>query len=135
MYCGNNLAHKKVVNGELQIGTRYTCLKRGIGKGLNMPFDNSYLGDYIAIDDTRIYCGNSSQLPVGYDRFGSLDECQSKGIGIGIKQKAENIVKKASKNNVTKRDLIDLCKELKIKGYSKLSKAQLLQHVLTKIND
>jgi hypothetical protein len=134
MYCGNNLAHKKLVNGELQIGTRYKCLKRGIGRGLNMPFDNSYLGEYIPIDDTRIYCGNSEQLPNGYDRFGSLDECQSKGIGIGMKQKADNIVKKVSKNNVTKKDLVELCKELKIKGYSRLNKEQLLQQVLNRIS-
>jgi hypothetical protein len=135
MYCGNNLAHKKLMNGQLQLGTRYTCMRKGIGQGKSMPFDNSYLGEYIPIDDTKIYCGNGDILPAGYDRFGSLNQCLSKGIGIGIKKKADDIVKKVSNDRITRYELIQICKELKIKGYSRLTKDMLLNLVLGKISE
>lgn len=135
MYCGNNLANKQLVNGQVQIGTRYSCMRKGIGQGLNMAFDNSYLGDYVPIDDTRIYCGNNDILPNGYDKFGNLTECLRKGVGIGISQKAKTIVKKVRNDKITKTELISLCKELKIRGYSRLNKQQLLAIVLNKITE
>ena len=137
MYCGNNLANKKLLNNQVELGTRYTCMRRGIGKGLNMPFDNSYLGEYIPIDDTQIYCGNSDNFPNGYDRIGSLNQCFSKGVGIGIKQKAENIVKKIKKDKITKNELKNVCRELKLRGYSRFNKdkEQLFTLILLKISE
>jgi hypothetical protein len=53
-----------------------------------MPMDPEYLGEYAPIEDIRVYCGNKSQLPDGYDRMGGLAECLTKGIGVGKSMKA-----------------------------------------------
>jgi hypothetical protein len=82
-YCGNNALNSGLINGTSVIGTRYGCLRKGIGVGLHLPIDLSYLGPYIPIDNTRSYCGNNPVLPAGYDRFGSCTECLRKGVGVG----------------------------------------------------
>lgn len=89
MYCGTNALDRDVINGTKQLGTRYQCLKRGIGQGLSMEPDDKYLGDYQPLDDTKKYCGNLNLLPVGYDRFGTIHECHTTGIGAGRKLKAQ----------------------------------------------
>jgi hypothetical protein len=89
-YCGNNRLNRELLNNTKILGTRYKCLQIGIGKGLNLPLDNDYLGDYDPIDDTKIYCGKKEDLPENYDKFGSLSECLRKGVGIGKRQKALN---------------------------------------------
>ena len=89
-YCGNNRLNRELLNNTKILGTRYKCLQIGIGKGLNLPLDNDYLGDYDPIDDTKIYCGKKEELPENYDKFGSLSECLRKGVGIGKRQKALN---------------------------------------------
>jgi hypothetical protein len=90
IYCGNNAKSTDILSGNKVIGTRYNCMRKGIGKGLHLPVDNNYLGDYEPIDTRKIYCGNAENLPDGYDLMGSLPQCLQKGIGIGKKQKAEN---------------------------------------------
>lgn len=90
IYCGNNAKSVDILSGNKIIGTRYNCMRKGIGKGLNLPVDNNYLGGYEPIDTRKIYCGNAENLPDGYDLMGSLPQCLQKGIGIGKKQKAEN---------------------------------------------
>jgi hypothetical protein len=92
IYCGNNNLHQPLINGEVELGTRYTCLKKGIGTGLNLPYDNNYSLDYEPIDNTRIYCGNNDVLPRNYDRFGNLPQCLQKGVALGKRQKALNYV-------------------------------------------
>ena len=88
IYCGNNAKSNDILNGNKVIGTRYDCLRKGIGKGKNSPVDNNYIGEYQAIDTRKIYCGKSENLPNGYDLMGNLPQCLQKGIGIGKKQKA-----------------------------------------------
>jgi hypothetical protein len=95
VYCGNNRLHKNLVNGISILGTRNQCLKKGIRLGINLPYDKNYLGEYEPIDPTKIYCGNNINLPIGYDRFGSIRECHQRGIGIGKRIKAKS--KKRSK--------------------------------------
>ena len=90
IYCGNNNLHQPLINGEVELGTRYTCLKKGIGTGLNLPYDANYASDYEPIDNTRIYCGNNENLPRNYDRFGNLPQCLQTGVAIGKRQKALN---------------------------------------------
>ena len=92
IYCGNNAKSADILSGNKVIGTRYNCMRKGIGKGLNLPVDNNYLGDYEPIDTRKIYCGNAENLPDGYDLIGSLPQCLQKGIGIGKKQKAHQQV-------------------------------------------
>jgi hypothetical protein len=82
IYCGNNRLNEKLVNGDQELGTRYECLRKGIGKGLNLAVDLSYQ-EYEPIDDRKIYCGNKEELPYEYDYHGTLPMCLQKGIGIG----------------------------------------------------
>jgi len=89
MYCGNNRFNIDVVNGTRRLGTRYSCLRTGIGKGLKLPLDKTYNGRYAAIDNRKIYCGNDMILPRNYDLVGNLPMCLQKGVGIGKKLKAE----------------------------------------------
>lgn len=99
IYCGNNARSNDILNGNKVVGTRYGCMRKGIGKGLNSHVDNTYLGDYEPIDKRKIYCGNDDNLPDGYDLMGNLPQCLQKGIGIGKKQKAKQSINENSKNN------------------------------------
>ena len=88
IYCGNNRLDESLLNGSSVIGTRYSCLRKGIGTGLNMKYDSKYNSDYEPIYDTKIYCGDKENLPDNYDSFGNLAQCLQKGVAIGKKQKA-----------------------------------------------
>ena len=62
-------------------------MKKGFGKGFNMPYDPKFAGPYTPIDKRRIYCGNNSEKPEGYDSMGSLSQCLQKGLGIGKRKR------------------------------------------------
>lgn len=86
LYCGNNRRHPNSRN----LGTRYECLRKGIGAGCYIiPIDRR-LDDYEyeAIDGVRLYCGMSGELPAGYTRFGNSAECFRIGAGIGMKKRS-----------------------------------------------
>ena len=89
IYCGNNSTHSQVINGNKVLGTKYSCLQKGIGNGLNSEYDSSYLEPYNPIDDRKMYCGNSNILPQGYDMMGNLPKCLQLGMGIGKRLRAE----------------------------------------------
>jgi len=88
MYCGNNRNDPRLVIDGERIGTRYECLRKGIGVGKNLPFDPSYAVDYDPIDRTRTYCGLQNRKPMGYNRMGSPSSCLRTGIGIGRRMRA-----------------------------------------------
>lgn len=88
IYCGNNKHNNDLTNGRKTKGTRYKCLQKGIGIGLNMPKDNDYAGRYSPISKDKIYCGTDRRKPADYDRLGSLSSCLQKGIGVGKRQVA-----------------------------------------------
>jgi hypothetical protein len=88
IYCGNNALYPALVSGESKLGTRYGCLKKGVGIGMRLPAESF---PYEPIDKTKKYCGNKNVLPLGYDRFGNLPECVVVGVGIGKKIKKRNI--------------------------------------------
>jgi hypothetical protein len=88
IYCGNNILDNNIVNGNAVVGTRYKCLKKGIGTGLNMPYDSKYAGEYEPIDNTKMYCGDKNSLPSDYDVFGNLPQCLQKGVAIGKRKRA-----------------------------------------------
>jgi hypothetical protein len=90
MYCGNNKRNRRLLNGELVLGTRYKCLRRGIGVGMNLPYDHDY-DEYEPIEKTKIYCGKSDVLPPGYDRLGSIADCHRIGVGVGKSMKSAAI--------------------------------------------
>jgi len=98
LYCGNNSSDVGLLNGSKVLGTRSRCLRKGVGRGMRLPYDPTYLGAYTPIDGRNIYCGDQQQLPDGYSTMGNLPQCLVKGIGIGKKKRAEKgppIVKKS----------------------------------------
>ncbi|CCV02341.1 hypothetical protein IIV30_146R [Invertebrate iridescent virus 30] len=86
IYCGNNARDEGLINGTKILGTRYQCLKKGIGRGLHEPI-LSYTNDYSPIEEVKIFCGNGNVLPQNKDRFGTRDECLRKGFAVGQNQK------------------------------------------------
>jgi hypothetical protein len=90
IYCGNNRNDPKLIDngGTEVVGTRRQCLQKGVGVGSHLPYDASYLNPYSPIDQTRGYCGDNNELPNNYDRFNTLRECFTKGVGIGMRQRA-----------------------------------------------
>ena len=88
LYCGNNSLDPDLLAGDVILGTRYTCLKRGIGQGLYLHCDQKYIRGYEPIDKRRLYCGDKAKLPKGYYSMGNLPQCLQKGVGIGKKKKA-----------------------------------------------
>ena len=95
IYCGNQSNFLGLTNGTHILGTNYQCLRKGIGIGLNMPYDHSYSTPYAPIDARKYYCGNNPSIPRGgaYFAIGSPIKCLTVGIGVGKSQKAaiENI--------------------------------------------
>ena len=87
IYCGNNAQDDQLLDGTRIIGTRHGCMKKGFGKGFNMSYDPKFAGPYTPIDKRRIYCGNNSEKPEGYDSMGSLSQCLQKGLGIGKRKR------------------------------------------------
>ena len=85
IYCGNNSRDEGLLNGSKILGTRYQCLKKGVGKGLAEPVLVHNL-EYEPIEDYGSYCGLGN-LPENKLRFGTREECLRKGFGIGQKIK------------------------------------------------
>ena len=85
IYCGNNSRDEGLLNGSKILGTRYQCLKKGVGKGLAEPVLVHNL-EYEPIEDYGSYCGFGN-LPENKLRFGTREECLRKGFGIGQKIK------------------------------------------------
>jgi hypothetical protein len=94
IYCGSNRLNPQLVgNGGIKtIGTRHQCLRKGVGQGLIMPVDPSYNDPYQPIDPRQFYCGDNPVLPAGYDANGTIQQCLSKGIGIGRRQLAQQAI-------------------------------------------
>ena len=94
IYCGNNRLYRHPdQNIDVIFGTNYRCLKKGFGSGFYSPLDLSILNPYEAIDNRKIYCGSSENLPNGYDRVGNSADCFQKGFATGkIKRAREHPV-------------------------------------------
>lgn len=93
MYCGNNRRSPKLRSGNQVLGTRYGCLKKGIGVGLSLPYDPEYTNRFVPVDGRKIYCGEAENLPDGYDIMGNNSMCYHKGVGVGRTLKAKKIRK------------------------------------------
>jgi hypothetical protein len=87
-YCGNNANHPTLLNGQAVIGSRHSCLKKGIYTGKQI-YKADYAGEFNPIDPTRRYCGDVEVLPAGYDRYGTNSECLRTGVGIGMAIRAK----------------------------------------------
>jgi hypothetical protein len=117
VYCGNNRLNKRVRSGKLHIGTRYECLRQGVGLGLRLPINPDYTDKYLPIDERRMYCGTKHMLPTGYDVMGNLPQCHSKGVGIGMRKKAQS--RKNSRRPIKRKN-----KKKKSKGQIKRRKSR-----------
>lgn len=83
MYCGNNLSFQGILNGTHYLGTKNKCLKRGVGVGKNLPFDENYNNEYEPVDNRKYYCGNKEITPPNYFAEGSPSICHRIGVGVG----------------------------------------------------
>lgn len=88
IYCGDNPV---LPEGYDTMGTRYRCLKKGIGAGMMLPDErrDEFLARPRPPPGPRIYCGNEAVLPAGYARFGLKSECLRKGVGTGLAMSTE----------------------------------------------
>lgn len=83
IYCGNNNNDPRLTNRTHVIGTKNQCMRKGIGRGLNLPYDVQYEVPYTPIDPRSFYCGNGRVVPNRYFADGSPSKCLQKGVGIG----------------------------------------------------
>ena len=103
IYCGNNKFEPTLVDGSRSLGTRYSCLKKGIRTGYAMDVDENFKKPYQPIVVDKKYCGRKTALPDGYSRFGGLHECYQAGVGVGKRKKATSHKPKRKSRRKPKR--------------------------------
>lgn len=92
VYCGNNRLSRDVQSGRHVIGTRHRCLKKGFGTGYHIvPPNRSFTLPYEPLTVDQFYCGNRNVLPDGYERFGTLPQCFNRGVGVGMRKRADEM--------------------------------------------
>lgn len=66
-------------------GTRYQCLRKGVGVGLHLPRERiDALKEGGDKNKPKTYCGNSQVLPPDYVSFATPYACLRKGVGVGM---------------------------------------------------
>ena len=115
IYCGDDLLLPDYYD---DFGTRHKCLKKGMGIGMGMS--DASIAKIIAKppkeQTERTYCGNSTTLPQGYNRFASLHECLKKGVGVGVRMPEEKRrqFKWKSPKRMNKHEIYELAHRFKI---------------------
>lgn len=79
IYCGTQV---QLPDGYDSRGTRYQCLRKGIGIGLHLV--NQAPPMRPAQPQPRLYCGNAPEAPNGYDGLATPYICLRKGVGVGL---------------------------------------------------
>ena len=123
LYCGENLM---LPDNYDRFGTRYKCLKKGVGTGMSLPSGqrDAFLAKTRNQPTERVYCGDSNQLPQGYNRNGNLSECFRRGVGIGLGMPQEKrLAFQQQPVRIGKRELINLAEKFKI-DYNVLTRRQ-----------
>ena len=66
----------------------------------------------------KLYCGDKTTLPAGYDGFGDLSVCLKKGVGAGLMmdQTKRKAFQAKPKTPLGKKELVDLASRLGIKN-------------------
>jgi len=77
------------------------------------------------------YCGNSEELPDGYDRYGTRYECMKIGVGVGLYVIPEQKRRKAAaaRHPITKVELEKIAQRLGLQVAGR-TKQQLLNAVI-----
>jgi hypothetical protein len=102
IYCGNNRNHSSLKKGKQKIGTRHSCLKKGVAIGLSLPYDPEYENSYSPIDKRKTWCGKNNKIPKGYHILGNNPLCLQKGISLGKIQKVKKSRSKSKRKSKRK---------------------------------
>lgn len=130
-YCGNNALSPKIIKQGYKIGSPYTCLRKGIGVGLNLPLDKNAAGPYKPIKKNDYFCGkDKTKIPKEYKRLGSSVECLQTGIGIGRKIKAKKAKKSLNKKKRNKRKRRWYKKRMNIGQSTKIKVNVFIKYIL-----
>jgi hypothetical protein len=78
IYCGTN---EVLPDGYDEFGTRYRCLRKGVGVGLHLVGRPRPIGDP---NRPKLYCGTREELPEEYEGFATPYQCLRKGVGVGL---------------------------------------------------
>jgi hypothetical protein len=115
IYCGDS---RRLPQKYDIMGTRYTCMKKGIGIGMNLPDESreEFINKPRVQKDEKAYCGNDLLLPENYTRFGTKKECLRKGVGVGLgmPQEKRRIAQQKTSQKLGKREIMELAQRLKI---------------------
>ena len=91
---------------------------------------------YLKSNHPKKYCGDKKKLPSGYSRKGSRFECLKSGMFISdLKNCNIKTVTKSDLKNLSKKQLVAICKQLDImikKQKSKLSTKYLIKKIKAK---
>ena len=116
IYCGSDL----ILPDDYDVmGTRNRCLKKGVGVGMGMS--DTERNKVITRapkpgPKPKLYCGDKTVLPAGYNRFGNLHECLMKGVGVGARMPVEKRREFAWKKpkTMSKHEIYQLAHRFKI---------------------
>ena len=88
---------------------------------------------YLKSKYVKKYCGDKKKLPSGYDRKGTRFECLKTGMFISeLKTCKIRTVTKKDLPKLKKKELILVCKQLKIKYNNKITKVELIKKIQQK---
>lgn len=137
LYCGDG----NTLPSDYDImGSRNACLKKGIGIGMSMP--DSYRDEYLErppkpAPTERLYCGNSEELPAGYDGFDTRSNCLRRGVGVGLHMPDEKRIAFQDKprRKIGKKEIMDLAKRVGIKNPADMTRNGALRAIARKLVD
>jgi len=88
---------------------------------------------YLKSKYVKKYCGDKKKLPLGYDRKGTRFECLKTGMFISeLKTCKIRTVTKKDLPKLKKKELISVCKQLKIKCNDKITNLELIKKIKKK---
>lgn len=135
IYCGDDTTLPPDYD---RMGTRGSCLKKGIGLGMSLPDSqrDAFLRKPPKPPKTEnLYCGNAEVLPNGYDGFDTLSNCLKRGVGVGLhmpQQKRLAFQAKPSRG-LGKKEIMDLARRLKIKNPANMTREGALRSISRKL--
>lgn len=135
IYCGSDLL---VPEDYDQMGTRFQCMKKGIGIGMAMP--NAQRDAIINRPPTvigprpNVFCGNGDVLPPNYTSLGNPYQCLRKGVGAGMRLPDTQRIafQQRPPRPLGKKEIMNLAKRLGITTHDK-TRAQTLTRIAERL--